>query len=105
MVDGDTVKTEAAADLCGMQAALELAGKSEGVDYDEFFSTYSLMWAQTVSADTLPYLLLDAHPLNNVRANVSTQMFDPIYENLGVKEGDGMYLAPDKRINVWGPNA
>ena len=105
MVDGENVKTEAAADLCGMQAALEIAGKSEGVDYDEFFTTYSLMWAQTVPGDNLPSLLLDTHPLNNVRTNVSTQMFDPIYEKLGVKEGDGMYLAPDKRINVWGPNA
>ncbi len=105
MVDGDTVNTEAAADLCGMQLVLEIAGKSEGVDYDEFFATYSLMWAQTVPAESLLSLVLDAHPLNNIRTNVSAQMFGPIYEKLGVKEGDGMYLAPDKRINVWGLNA
>lgn len=53
----------------------------------------------------LPNLLLDAHPLDNLRVNVNAQMFDPIYDKLGVTEGDAMYLAPNERINIWGPNA
>ena len=50
-------------------------------------------------------LLLDTHPLSNLRVNVNAQMFDPIYDKLGVAEGDAMYLAPNERINILGPNA
>jgi putative endopeptidase len=105
MVNGDIVVTEAAADLCGMHAVLELAGKSDAVDYDKFFSSITNPWAQVISASTISTQLLDSHPLNNLRININAQMFDPIYEKLGVKEGDGMYLAPEQRINVWGSNA
>ena len=105
MVSGETVVTEAAADLNGMQAILELAKKDANVDYDKFFARTSDVWAQVVLEAALPNLLLDTHPLNNLRVNVNAQMFDPIYEALGVAEGDAMYLAPNERISIWGPNA
>ena len=104
-VNGERVVTEAAADLSGMQAILELAGEAEDVDYDEFFANASSMWAEVLPETLLPNLLLDAHPFVNHRVNVNAQMFDPIYDELGVAEGDGMYLAPEERINIWGPNA
>ncbi len=105
MVNGENVVTEAAADLCGMHAVLEIASKSDTVDYDKFFSTISNGWAQVIPQQTMATQLLDTHPLNNLRINVNAQMFDPIYEKLGVTEGDGMYLDPEQRINIWGPNA
>ena len=105
MANGTNVVTEAAADLCGMQAILELAAKDKSVDYDKFFDRTSNVWAQVALEATLPNLLLDAHPLNNLRVNVNAQMFAPIYDALGVAEGDAMYLAPNERINIWGPNA
>ena len=104
-VNGASVVTEAAADLCGMQVVLELAGKTENPDYDKFFASMSNVWAQVVPQTALPSLVLDAHPAANYRINVNAQMFDPIYDKLGVAKGDGMYLAPEKRINIWGPNA
>ncbi len=104
-VSGETVVTEAAADLNGMQAILELAKKDANVDYGKFFARISNVWAQVVLEATLPNLVLDTHPLNNLRVNVNAQMFDPIYDALGVAEGDAMYLAPNERINIWGPNA
>ena len=105
MVNGENVITEATADLCGMHAILDLAGKTEGVDYDKFFANISNMWAQVVPESSLPNLALDPHPMHNLRVNVNAQMFDPIYDALGVAEGDTMYLAPESRINIWGPKA
>ena len=105
MANGQNVTTEAAADLCGMQAILELAKKDENLDYEALFDRVSYVWAQVTSEATLPNLLLDVHPLNNLRVNVSAQMFDPIYDKLGVAEGDAMYLAPNERINIWGADA
>ena len=105
MANGQNVITEAAADLCGMQSILELAKKNESIDYEAFFGKVSNMWAKVVPEAALPNLLLDPHPLDNLRVNVNAQMFDPIYDKLGVVEGDAMYLAPDERINIWGANA
>jgi putative endopeptidase len=105
MANGTNVVTEAAADLCGMQAILELAAKDAGTDYDKLFGRVSYVWAEVTPEATLPRLLLDTHPLNNLRVNVNAQMFDPIYDKLGVAEGDAMYLAPNERINIWGANA
>ena len=104
-VNGQLVVTEAAADLCGMQAILELASKTEGIDYERFFDKNAQIWAQVFPASMMPNLLLDAHPLNNLRSNVNAQMFDPIYEKLGVSEGDGMYLAPENRMVIWGKSS
>ena len=105
MVNGQNVITEAAADLCGMQAILELAKKDESTDFEAFFKKASNAWAQVSPEAALPNLLLDTHPLSNLRINVNAQMFDPIYDKLGVAEGDAMYLAPNERINILGPNA
>lgn len=104
-VDGQNVASEAAADLCGMQANLELAKKSEGFDYEKYFRSAANMWAEVESEIAFQQHTVDNHPLNNLRVNVNAQMFDPIYDVFGVVEGDGMYLAPDQRINIWGPKA
>jgi predicted metalloendopeptidase len=101
-VNGQLVVTEAAADLCGMQAILELASKIEGIDYGQFFSKNTDMWAQVVPAEMLPNLILDAHPLNNLCVNVNAQMFDEFYATYGATEGNTMYLAPDSRLAMWG---
>ncbi len=105
MVNGENVVAEAAADLNGMHAIVVRAGKDADADYKTLFSRVSTMWAQVYPAQMMPILLLDTHTLNNHRVNVCAQMFEPLYTTYGVKEGDGMYLAPEKRINIWGPNA
>ena len=105
MADGKRLAAETCADLCGLQAVLEIAGKSENFDYVKFFNSMSNIWAQVIPEQLFAAHAADTHPLNYLRINVNAQMFDPIYSKLGVVEGNGMYLAPDKRIVVWGPNA
>ena len=103
--DGKNCVAEAGADLVGMQLAMEQAKKIEGFDYEQFLTTYSTVWGQVIVAEALPATVADTHPLNNLRLNVCAQMYDMMYDTLGVAEGDGMYLAPDKRIAIWGANA
>ena len=105
MVDGKNVVTEAAADLSGLQAVLEIAGKNEAIEYADVFGSFAYRWANVLPEATFSQYLGDVHPLHHLRINVSSQMFDPIYETYGVEEGDGMYLAPEKRINIWGAAA
>lgn len=104
-VDGEAVVGEAAADLCGMQSCLAVGGKDSNFDYDAFFANCAGMWARVESAADLQQQMLDTHTVNNLRVNVSAQMFSPIYDKLGVAEGDKMYLAPNERIAIWGENS
>ena len=43
----------------------------------------------------------DTHPLPYLRVNCVVQQFDEFYDTYGVKKGDGMYLAPEARLEVW----
>ena len=43
----------------------------------------------------------DKHPSAYVDVNGPAQMFEKFYETYDVKEGDGMYLAPEDRIALW----
>ncbi|MEE1160134.1 MAG: M13 family metallopeptidase, partial [Atopobiaceae bacterium] len=104
-VDGQNCIAEAGADLVGMQLAMEQAKKIEGFDYEQFLSTYATVFGDVVNTEKLLAYVTDTHPLTNLRMNVCAQMYDMMYDTLGVKEGDGMYLAPDKRIVIWGPTA
>ena len=101
-VDGQNVVSEANADLAGMQAVLQIAAEDEDFDYNEFFSCVAKEYAQVMTEDDFAYYAADVHPLNNLRTNVNAQMFDTIYDEFGITEGDGMYLAPEKRIVMWG---
>lgn len=105
MVDGQAVVGEATADLSGMQACLELAKQVDGFDYAKYFAGISHMWAEVMSEAMMQQQTLDTHPLSNLRINVSSQMFDELYDQYGVTEGDGMYLPPTERMVMWGENA
>lgn len=99
---GTLVEGEAIADMAGIKSLLMIAENVEGFDYDKFFRSYAGIFAST---GTLEYnqrrALTNPHPLNYLRANVTMQQFDEFIETYGIKEGDGMYLAPEDRINVW----
>ena len=104
-VDGQNIVGEANADLAGMQVILQIAAEDENFDYNEFFSSVAKEYAQVITEDVFAYYAADIHPMNNLRTNVNAQMFDTIYDEFGITEGDGMYLAPEKRIVMWGPDA
>jgi predicted metalloendopeptidase len=46
-------------------------------------------------------LVSDPHSPSEFRVIGVLRNFTPFYEAFGVKEGDGMYLAPDQRVKIW----
>ena len=100
--DGDNLDGEATADMGGVKIMLELAKKVENFDYDKFFKTYALVWArQPFGADYIETRASDSHPFNYLRTNVTLSQFDEFIETYDIKPGDGMYVAPEQRINIW----
>ena len=68
-------------------------------------SAFAGLWAEIIPEGYASLYAADSHPLNNLRVNITLQMFDEVYDLYGIKEGDGMYLAPEKRVILWGSDA
>ena len=101
-VIGEYVNTEIVADFTGLQCALRMASKIENFDYAKFFETFASMNVSiSTEAKEAYQLYTDSHPLDYLRTNVPVQQFEEFYKAYDVKEGDGMYLAPEDRLLVW----
>ena len=101
-IKGEVVEGEMTADLGGVKVLMQIASEKEGFDYDLFFKTLAHEEANVFSEGYLRHTLqYDEHPLGNVRINVVLQNTQEFYDTYDVKEGDGMYLAPENRINIW----
>ena len=99
---GSQIEGEAIADLVAIKILLRIAEKDSAFDYDKFFRAYAETWRTITTARSEFYMLSqDTHPLPYLRVNCVVQQFDEFYETYGVKKGDGMYLAPKDRLEVW----
>lgn len=98
---GDLLRVENTADLCGMQAAARLA-KARGLDLQAFFRAGARFIMMVLNPLYTSILLNDTHAPAYLRINVNAQMTDEFYEAFGVREGDGMYLKPEERLKIWG---
>lgn len=101
-INGANIQSEAIADMAGLKAVLLLAEDNPDFDYAAFFEQYAHIWRRLdIIESEINLIMNDEHPLGYLRTNVTLQQFDKFYEVFDVKEGDGMYLAPENRINVW----
>ena len=102
LYNGALVQTETIADMAGVKAMLGIAAKDKNFDYDKFFRAYARIWANVMTRERLDYLLkVDVHALPYIRVNAIVQQYDEFYKTYGIKSGDAMYLAPEKRVAVW----
>ena len=99
---GQMVQTESIADIAGLKCMLMLAKKVPNFDYDKFFRANARLWSRVYTLEKAEAVVLtNTHPLHYLRCNVSLQQYDEFLETYDIKEGDGMYLAPEDRITVW----
>ena len=66
-----------------------------------FFAGWGQCWRlKARDAEALRLLAIDPHSPAEFRANVVRNV-DAFYEAFGVREGDGLWLAPDQRVRIW----
>ncbi len=100
--DGELVKGEACADMGAISVLLRLASQNPDFDYRLFFESYARCWAANMTPEYAYYLgCYDEHPLYYLRVNTVASQFQEFYDAFDVKEGDGMYIAPEDRVKVW----
>jgi len=112
-VDGKFTLGENIGDLGGVNAAydalqisFEQTQRPEPIDgftpEQRFFISWATIW-RTKSRDEYikNQVKTDPHSPAMYRAYVPLQNVDVFYEAFDIKEGDGMYLAPEKRVKIW----
>ncbi len=101
-VNGAFIVSENMADNGGMSVTLDIMSRTEGVSYEEYFSNWARVWCEKARPEYLKMkLAVDVHGPNVLRANMPPRNFREWYDTFGVKESDGMYIAPEKRIVIW----
>jgi len=100
--DGTRTLSENIADLGAMSCVLDVLAQQPNPDYEAFFRAYSACWASNTQRSYLEYLAtFDVHSFDNIRVNRVVSAFEQLYETFGVKEDDGMYVAPQERPLIW----
>ncbi len=101
-VNGAFIVSENMADNGGMSVTLDIMSRTEGVSYEEYFYNWARVWCQKSRPEYAQMLLaVDIHGPSVLRANMPPRNFSEWYTAFDVKESDGMYIAPDKRIVIW----
>lgn len=66
------------------------------------FMGWAQVWrGKARDAEAIRLISTDPHSPAKFRANGPLTNIDGFYEAFGVKEGDKMYVAPEKRIRIW----
>ena len=85
-----------------MSCALEALKQSADADLQEFFTNWATIWRMKASPAYEKMLLAtDVHAPEMLRGNVQPQNFDDFYQTFDIYQGDGMWLEPDKRVQIW----
>ena len=67
-----------------------------------FYIAYATVWGQNITeAEIRNRTKSDPHALGKWRVNGTMPQLDTWYEAFGITEKDPMYIAPEKRVNVW----
>lgn len=101
-VNGKLVVSENIADNGGMSCALEALKSADDVNVQEFFTNWATIWRMKASPAYEKMLLAtDVHAPEMLRGNVQPQNFEDFYKAFDIHEGDGMWLDPAKRVQIW----
>lgn len=111
-VNGELTLGENIGDLTGVVIAhraylLSLGGATppeiDGLSGDQrFFFGWAQVWRSKSRDDALrQQVLTDPHAPAIYRANGPLRNVPSFYSTFGLKDGDGLFLPPDKRVEIW----
>lgn len=90
----------------GLQLHFEKHGRPENIDgftpEQRFFMSWATVWRTLTREDALrTQIKTDPHSPGIQRATQPLKNVDAFYKAFDIKEGDPMYLAPEKRVRIW----
>lgn len=101
-VNGELVVSENIADNGGMAVTLQIMKQENNANYHDYFINWARVWCMKAKEEFILFLLsCDVHSPGELRANMQPRNFSEWYATFDVKEKDGMYLKPNKRVIIW----
>jgi len=112
-VDGKFTLGENIGDLGGINAAydglqlfLKENGRPELIDgyspEQRFYISWATVWRTKTRDEAIKnQVKTDPHTPGMFRSYVPLQNVDAFYEAFNIKQGDGMFVAPEKRVKIW----
>lgn len=111
-VNGELTVGENIGDLGGLTIAWKAYLKSLGGEEppvidgltgaQRFFYSWASQWQEKSRTERAKMrLTIDPHSPNEFRCNQIVSNMADFYEAFDVKEGDALYLAPEKRVAIW----
>lgn len=90
----------------GLQKYYEENGRPEDIDgftaEQRFFMSWATVWRTKSRDEALrTQIKTDPHSPGMVRATQPLLNIQAFYDAFDIKEGDDMYLAPEKRVHIW----
>ncbi|GGG13833.1 endothelin-converting protein [Dokdonia pacifica] len=90
----------------GLQKFFKENGRPDDIDgftaEQRFFMSWATVWRTKSRDEALrTQVKTDPHSPGKVRATQPLLNVDAFYEAFDIKEGDAMYLAPEKRVRIW----
>ena len=90
----------------GLQLHFKKHGRPDKIDgftpEQRFFMSWATVWRTLSREDALrTQIKTDPHSPGIQRATQPLKNVDAFYEAFDIKEGDPMYLAPEKRVRIW----
>lgn len=99
-VDGELTNGENYADLGGMECITNITDDKE--ELKKLFENYARIWCSLeVDSNAVEALTLDVHSPGKTRVNAVLSSCEKFYDVYDVREGDGMYVAPEERVSRW----
>ena len=99
-VDGKLTSGENYADVGAVECITNIIDDKD--ELERLFTSYAKSWCSLmVDSDGIDQIFTDEHSPSKARVNAvlsSNEKFNEVY---GLKEGDGMYVAPEERVSRW----
>ena len=101
MLNGTQTNGENIADLGALSCVSHILGDDKEA-LQEMFTAWAEVWACKMTYGELnSRMLTDEHATGIARVNATLSTTDSFYYAFDIKEGDGMYVAPEARVGIW----
>ena len=100
--DGALTLSENVADLGALACITQAESREANPDYQSLYEAAARTWRGSTTREMSAYLaLMDVHAPDKLRGSRALQSCDAFYEAFDIQPGDGMYVAPEDRVQIW----
>lgn len=100
-INGKLTLSENLADIAGMACILDVVGEGNR-RLGDVFEGYAAIWRIKATENYVKMMMTtDTHSPDKIRVNRVLSNFDEFLNYYEIKEGDGMYLPREERVQIW----